>query len=215
MKAARRVVGDRCPIRICRGQLVFTTDALGRLVASCPQCARRLAGICRDCPAPVEGFRGKATRCASCKLLAKRAQAELSHRRHHEDRLRRARAQSKEPARRARKYLTRKAWAARNPDRVKQHKRQYALKQTPGYIAGYQRHNARPERQTQKRAQALAKYYELHPVRPSPQCRICGAAIPYTGNGRPRVTCGSRGVCHAEGRSMHQQQASTPMTGHP
>ncbi|MBC7842967.1 MAG: hypothetical protein H7099_11670 [Gemmatimonadaceae bacterium] len=171
------------------------TDRLGRLVARCYSCERRLAGICRDCNGPVEGQTGKATRCAGHKQAARVRQQRESERRHREERLARARKYSKRKAVRARKYETRKAWAEAHPDRVKMHKRRYALKQTPGYVANYRRHNARPERIAQKRAQALQKYYELHPTRPAPVCRICGASIPFSGLGRPRATCGSRGKC--------------------
>jgi len=39
------------------------TDRIGRVVESCPRCARREAGICRHCPQPVGGKRGIAIFC--------------------------------------------------------------------------------------------------------------------------------------------------------
>lgn len=54
----------------CGGSVSFSTDSLGRLVEHCPRCARRRAGLCADCPRPVDGAIGKALRCAICKKRA-------------------------------------------------------------------------------------------------------------------------------------------------
>jgi hypothetical protein len=191
----RATTGDRCPLVRCRARLLFTIDRLGRSVATCPQCARRKAGICRDCPAPVAGTIGKSLRCAVHTAAARLEAGRRYTNWHREERNAAHRKRSKRPEVRARKRETRKAWAQARPEKVTQYRRRYHLKRTPGYVAGYQRHNARPERQAQKRAQAIARYYELHPTRPAPVCRSCGVAIPYTGKGRPRVTCGARYVC--------------------
>jgi hypothetical protein len=83
-----------------------------------------------------------------------------------------------------------------NPDKVKASRRAYLLKQTPGYIAGYQRANSDPVRIAKKNAQARARYWSTRTV-PTPTCRICGIAIART-KGRPPVTCGTRGVCLAQ-----------------
>lgn len=39
----------------------------GFVKLSCPRCARREAGICRDCPGPVSGTVRKAWYCAKCR----------------------------------------------------------------------------------------------------------------------------------------------------
>lgn len=57
---------NRCPRTHCRGYLVFRDAAFGRVVAACPRCERRTAGLCQNCPAPVAGKVGAATRCAAC-----------------------------------------------------------------------------------------------------------------------------------------------------
>jgi hypothetical protein len=88
-------------------------------------------------------------------------------------------------AARARKRQQSRAWRKEHPDRVKKHKRRYLLQQSPTYLATQRRHNADPVRAEKKRAAARARYYELHPVRPTPVCTACGEAIAWTGRGRP------------------------------
>ena len=191
---------DRCPIAHCGARLEFRSDGLGRVVAHCPWCARRRAGLCRECPRPVAGTVGKALRCVEYTADAKRRAWRKSDAEHRAARRAADRKRWRTDAeRRARKREARRAWMAAHPDRVKAYRRRYDLKRTPGYIAGYTRNNARPERAEAKRAQAMARYYELHPTRPAPVCRLCGASIPFTGTGRPRATCLSRGKCDRAG----------------
>lgn len=66
------MTGIRCDVRrakglLCGALLVHSTDAIGRIHWTCPACTRRKAGICRDCPRPVVGKRGRAEYCASCR----------------------------------------------------------------------------------------------------------------------------------------------------
>jgi hypothetical protein len=90
---------------------------------------------------------------------------------------------------REQKRETRSKWAKANPDRVKLYKRRAALNPTPRRKEREQYHNSRPERVAKKRAQALQRYYELHPVRPSPMCRVCQKPIEWSPPGRPPVLC--------------------------
>jgi hypothetical protein len=207
-----KITGERCPLVQCRARLEFIIGEFGRTVARCRQCERRLAGICRDCSAPVEGTIGKAYRCAEHKRLKREADSRANTERNREERNARQRERSKAPARKKRKAETRRAWAKRNPEKVKAQKRRYHLKRTPGYVAGYQRSNADPVRLEKKRAQARERYYVLHPERPAPVCRVCAQPIPFTGLGRPRVTCGSRGAClnapHAAGAAGRAGQSA-------
>src|SRR4051812_37594755 len=69
-----------CHLAHCGGILEYSIDTVGRVVEKCPLCERRRAGICRDCPARVEGEVGKALRCARCKREAKRQQEAAWHR---------------------------------------------------------------------------------------------------------------------------------------
>jgi hypothetical protein len=211
-KTRTRPTGDRCPLVQCRARLEFTTDRLiGRTLVRCRQCERRKAGICRDCPAPVEGTVGKAYRCAPCKERARITDGRRNQARHREERNARARLWSKRPEALAKKAAAKRAWAAKNPEKIKAYRRQYVLKQTPGYVAGYRRANADPVRAEKKREQARARYWQTHAA-PSPVCRTCGVAIPFDG-GRPRVTCGGYGKClrvgaHRSTTTTHTQAAA-------
>lgn len=64
----------RCEKRRCGVRFELQFDALGRMVGSCPACARRMAGYCARCPSPVEGQRGRAKYCKPCKVVAHREQ---------------------------------------------------------------------------------------------------------------------------------------------
>lgn len=63
----------RCTFKIggihrCNGILVERQDRIiGRVLWVCPQCARFRAGICQECPRPVDGVVGKSRRCADCR----------------------------------------------------------------------------------------------------------------------------------------------------
>lgn len=182
--------GERCKISRCRTLLVFATNGFGKLVASCPACDRRRAGVCADCPGQVEGTIGKAVRCHAHKVVT-RKECQAKWQRDNRDVRNKAqrRRWRESEVRREKHVASSREWRHRNPERVKRQKRRYALKQTPGYIAGYKRWNKDPIRAAKKRAQSLAKYYELHPVRPDPHCSGCGVPIEWNGHARPRQTC--------------------------
>lgn len=178
----------RCPLLRCAGLLEHEMRPGGAVVTRCPRCDRRRAGLCRDCPRPVYGTVGKAMRCADCAREARRVSearwmSDPNNRRKRNASHRRRWRQK--PELRKRKREQRRAWASAHPDRIKRSRRRYHLKQTPGYVAGYQRANANPVRAEQKRQQARAKYYELHPTRPSPVCAACGEPIAWQPPGRP------------------------------
>jgi hypothetical protein len=202
------IATTRCTKRTCRGLITATTNGFGALVVLCAWCDRRQRGLCRLCPLPVDGTVGKAAYCATHRAFARKRQAQAQERRNKEQRLERARRRQKQPAVRAAKAAWKREWAKRNPEKVKAYRRAYLLKQTPGYIAGYRRANADPVRAALKRERAMAKYYELRPDRPSPVCRLCGARIQFTGVGRPRVTCGSRGACPRAGSNATAHSAN-------
>jgi len=185
---ARARGAQTCPIRICRGPLLDETDGTGRVALRCPRCERRLAGICRDCPAPVEGQRGKAVRCGRCKVVARQRAARQSELRDREGRRRRERARYRANADlREKKASSRRAWRARHAEQVARHKRREALRQLPSRLAYYREYNAK--RRDQKRAHARAQYYRLYPERPQPICRTCQVSIPWAPPGRPPVRC--------------------------
>lgn len=192
--------GERCAAKRCRALLTFETDNLGRLIARCVLCERRRAGVCADCPAPVEGRVGWAKRCARCKVRARhddnrRSDTANRDARRAAERRRVARWKKEDPDRyeayRANKNARRREWVRLNPDKRKAARRRYHLKRTPGYVRGYQRNNRRRDRIADKRRRAIVKYYELHPIRPDCLCAGCGCKIAWNGTGRPRVKCDS------------------------
>jgi hypothetical protein len=184
-----------CPRRFCGGVLDHATVD-GRLVERCRRCDRRRAGLYQDCPSRVYGTIGKALRCARC-ARARRLEQDRAHR---DDPLVRARRNkhyredyAKRPEVIARRREQHRRWRKANPDIVRQQKRRFLLGEgsaRANYLALQRRHNARPERIERKRAAALARYYERHPVRPDPRCSGCGVVIAWTPrHGRPRLTC--------------------------
>jgi predicted amidophosphoribosyltransferase len=54
----------RCPLRTCTAVLEASVDWLGQVRWACDGCARRRAGVCAQCPRPVDGTTGKAKYCA-------------------------------------------------------------------------------------------------------------------------------------------------------
>lgn len=74
---AERSHAKRCPWRVganpCNGLLEISVDRNGRTITRCEWCERREAGICRDCPRPVDSNHLLSLRCAECKYRAKLA----------------------------------------------------------------------------------------------------------------------------------------------
>lgn len=186
---AKTLIGGRR----CGAVLDLATDGQGRVVATCPKCARTRRGLCRECPARVTG---RARWCPTCVRARRRAteQRRLAdpQRRKEKNAQWRERYHT-DAAFRARRKAQRVAWVAANRDKLKRQKRRFLLREGPTrehYLATQRRLNADPARKAKKRAYALQRYYEAHPVRPDPHCAGCGVAIAWTpGRGRPRLTC--------------------------
>lgn len=177
---------DCCPIDGFR--LDITTDQIGRTVVTCVGCLRRRARKCMDCGQPVAG---KSWRCAAHQGAARRRQMRAYDARNHEERLAAGRARwRKSPERRKRKRELRRAWAKRNPERDREHKRRDVERHRIRHLSYHRQYNMRPGRAESKRAHAKARYYELHPVRPDPKCAGCQNKLSWTpGRGRPPKWC--------------------------
>ena len=188
----------RCPTivfgarRACGTVLDFVTDGNGRVLAHCPVCARKPVGRCRECHRAVHG---RAVICGVCRLRKQRQRdahrnddPDRAARRRYCDRLRWA-AVAADPVQRAARRERRRAWRAENPDKVRLYKRRYALGQSDGYKRSYTRANADPERREQKRQYSLKRYYDEHPDRPDPRCRVCTRRIAWSPPGRPPTRC--------------------------
>jgi hypothetical protein len=180
----------------CGGVLETVTDMNGRTSTICPLCERRRAGICRDCPAPVEGHRGKALRCARHKETARLEQTRRYAQSHREEIARRANARyHQDEAARLRKLEYKRLWRKANPDKVRAAKQRYAKRygsqQDSRYLDYHRRYNAQTARQQAKRAAARAAYYRAHPARPDPRCRVCAEPLSWwkPGHGRPPLLC--------------------------
>ena len=203
--------------RYCRKRqrVRLTTDGAGGLVQGPLPCGcneRRLAGICLDCPAPVEGRLRVALRCGPCK-----AQAQLRYSRRyrarHPERIQRA--NRKQDAKRRRHRRQKKAgeeirardraYRRANRDRINANRRR-RLKDPEArerHLAKRREWKTRnPElvKEIQDRANAKrrvdARQY-MHDYATKhvgidcepPKCRTCGDAVPYDGRGRPRLDC--------------------------
>ncbi|HET8772050.1 MAG TPA: hypothetical protein VFM71_13785 [Gemmatimonadaceae bacterium] len=139
----------------------------GRVVRSCPRCARRKAGICRDCPRPVYGQVGKALRCAACKARSVAMQTKKSEAAHRAEKRARARELwlAMPAEERERRAILKRAWRKAHPDKVKAQKRREALRQSPHARAYHQRY--REARKGQRSAVAMGH-----------ACLGCGEWIP-------------------------------------
>lgn len=162
-------------------------DAIGRVIWTCERCDWQRAGRCWRCGRPRQNLHLLASFCTTCRKASQQA----SNRRSQDDpaiakeRRDRDRIRSRTPERQAQ----RRAWRAANPEKIKRYKRREALNPTPAKKAREARHNADPVKRERKRQYALAKYYERHPVRPQPICRVCGTAFPYIPPGRVPTRC--------------------------
>lgn len=189
---AERIGRLRCPKRhgpgVCGALLETVIGALGQTLLACPWCDRQRRGLCRDCPAPVNGRVGTALRCAAHQQAARAAQVEASNERHHDARLAGARKyyQANEE-RRARRNAYKRLYRVTHPEKTRAQKRREALRQpkrVQKYMARY-----RAKHREHYRERALQRYYEQNPVRPNPVCVDCGVTIPFEPPGRPMRRC--------------------------
>jgi hypothetical protein len=150
--AAKRMSARTCPRRFGRfgvcGAVLVSETVNGLLVVRCPACERFARGICRDCPAPVDGTVRKARRCAACKAKALRACTRKYAENHRAEVNRRARKSYRDDAAvRAQRNEYKRAWRAANPEKVKAQKRRESA------------------RQSERRAAYHAEYRQTHRVR--------------------------------------------------
>ncbi len=186
--AAERRTAHRCPKRWgkhpCGGPLTTTTDGHGGTITTCAWCERHARGLCLECPRPVVG---RAKRCPE-HLRIERSRAGKRYLERHGER---ARARNRElymrPEPRARRNAYKRAWRKLHPDLVKQQKRRVALRQ-PQHVLDYMRRYRAKHREHYRRTQ-LARYYQLHPVRPDTRCEVCGGDVGWSGTGRPAKRC--------------------------
>jgi hypothetical protein len=171
----------------CGAPMQERIDHLGRILWQCPRCTWQEAGRCWRCSQPRENTSSRASLCAACRVVRRReatARRDKDPARKHQ-----RRAGERRRQRSAKRRAWKAAWRKANPDKIRAYKRKYALNPSPTRKATEARHNACPKRQAIKRAQALARYYALHPERPQPVCRVCQAAIPFVPPGRPKTRC--------------------------
>ena len=193
--------------------VTFGTDGNGNVVetSECPCTARRIRGLCMDCPAPVEGKIGLALRCAECKKAVERKRQQrwrrnnprkvrAAWRRHSEKRRTdpelRARIRARE-----REYRSRPEVAARireqnrrrrvlRPELKRAEHARYKAKHPDRVAESQRKTNARPER-----IKARREWSHLYGTKyvgegcEGPKCRTCGGDVPYDGRGRPHAEC--------------------------
>lgn len=198
----QRATSATCPFKqgrwgVCGAKLEIGVDRFGRSVSSCPKCARRVRGICQDCPRPVAGRVGSSLRCAECKRRSLRGFTAKYRKRDPERYEAKWRAQlaarHADPAKRVHDLAVKKAWRQRNVVKIKLEKRKWRLNpKRPNGYSSREKYEAYHRVYRQKHAEhrrelARAQYYREHPDRPHPIC-ICGCdtPIPWDGNGRPR-----------------------------
>ncbi|MGK2934338.1 MAG: hypothetical protein ACSLFE_03730 [Gemmatimonadaceae bacterium] len=158
----RKAGSGRCGCRI-----EHFTVGNGRVVSRCAWCERRKAGICRDCPKPVEGRLLSAIRCATCKPNARRLQIRQSQQRNREEINARARARlRKMPKKKKAEHLEyKRLYRKANPDKVRAQKQRYIARKTPAYVEYHRRYNARPKRAQRKRDQRARAVPAVEPLK--------------------------------------------------
>ncbi len=168
----------------CDAWLETTTDGHGNAVTVCPACERRNRGICRDCPRPVSGRRGYATRCENCKALARREQGRVFEDLHREERLVQSRKYYQgHPEKRAAKATYHRALRQAQPDLIKKQKRDAGMKGNAAHehtLEWHRKNNSKKPRIRKKRRQAMHSYYRTHPNRTVPKCAGCDRWLSWT-----------------------------------
>jgi hypothetical protein len=148
---AKRMSARTCPRRFGRsgtcGAVLRSDIEGGVLVVSCPACERFARGICRDCPARVDGQVRKARRCKACKARALRDFTRKYATNNRELVNERARASYRDESVRERRNAYKRAWRAANPEKVKAQKQRETARHSErlaAYHAEYrQKHRTR------------------------------------------------------------------------
>lgn len=192
--AARNAQATHCQRRqgqgMCGARLETTVDRQrGVAVTRCPACARREAGVCRDCPRPVAGTRGIATRCEPC---AKRARTEACARwsvRNAEEKSRRWKARyAALPAKEKQRRLhEKKLWRRAHPEKVQQYRERERETRREKILAYHREYRARNRERILEKARI--DYYTRHPRPTIKPCRLCKAPIKWAPPGRPKRVC--------------------------
>jgi hypothetical protein len=172
----------------CGARLEEVMAPLGRVRVVCPACARRLAGVCRDCPRPVDGARGRAIRCAACRERAQQIANQRSEAGRREIKNRKARQRFRQDAEaRARKNAASRAWRMKNPEKVREHKRRDWLRRRETCLAYQRQYN---EARREAKRLAAREYHRANTPAPQPVCRRCRRDIPWDRvPGRPPLDC--------------------------
>jgi hypothetical protein len=191
-----------CPRRqgpgICGGKIRTEIGQLGQTILVCEACERRKAGICRDCPAPVYGKRGRATRCAKHAEVARVEAVRASVERNHDAVLERARAYYRDNDDvRQRRIEYKRAWRKANPEKVRAQKKRYIERAAAKPNSAYNRYHRkyRAKYRLQKRELERDRLKAAPPPRKtSPKCTKCGKStrwrpIPHGHAGRPWTVC--------------------------
>lgn len=201
---ARRLDQERrgqrtCPARHgsgrCGGILEHEVLRDGTTRTICPKCERRLAGICQDCPRPVEGRVGLALRCKDCKRRVRVRYSETYRVRHPDEyrkqqREMRARRNA-DPERRAHFLAVKAAWRARNRARMKMYKRKWRLEGRPGGYRSREQYEAyhrayRERHRVRYREAARQRAAARRAARGPIICACgCGQQVPWDGRFRP------------------------------
>lgn len=156
----------RCNAHLCGAVYEVTTDGSGHLVGDCHQCARKKAGICRDCPKRTPSKRH--IRCLACGRKHDRSLERVRDRERYAQQrptmLARAAAYRAKPdiAQQRAAYMA--DYRARHPrdefDRAYSRVHQQMLRADPGYrereAARKRERRARERAERQQRAQAQA-----------------------------------------------------------
>jgi hypothetical protein len=157
---------------VCGGHVAHSTDGMGRVVASCERCARRAAGVCRDCPCRVAGTVGRATRCATCKKLAAHASTDRYKQAHRKQVLARARTYAR--AHQTERIAYNRLWRRARPEKKKQYQRDQRARY-PEQVRQYYR-----------------TYYHAHKgavAAPTPRLCMDGCGVPVDGRTKRCPAC--------------------------
>lgn len=185
--AEQRRTAATCPKRqglsVCGGTLRVEVDRLGRSVLVCERCERQQRGICRDCPARVEGQIGRAKRCRRCKAIARNEQVRAYTKRHHARVLARSRAAYAKPEVRAARNEYKRRWRQAHPEQVREQKRRYVARHRGDPKNRYNRYHARYRKKHRLHYRELENTKnriraQLRP--PVPTCRRCGKPTGWT-----------------------------------
>lgn len=161
----------------------------GRVVTTCPGCARRQRGICRLCPAKVAGTVGYALYCEPCKRDATKESARRHYRRNRTEILRRDKKwrDALPDDVKASRLMQKKMWRRANPERVAASKARERERRREKILAYHRERRARLREQIREKARV--DYYKRKPVLVIPPCVECGAPIQWAPPGRPKKRC--------------------------